>query len=100
MVTSAALPYYSEDNSWTYDSAASSNIPIFDTTPFKDAPDEATSLRRQYYKPTTVQSYQLTGRHGIRPIYYPLPSVAGAHKHAQTVVILFHGEEEVDISLS
>ena len=37
---------------------------------------------------------QVSARPRIRPVYYPLPSVAGAHKHGQTVVILFHGEEE------
>jgi hypothetical protein len=99
-VKGVALPYYSGDN------LSSFKIPIFDTTPFKDAPsaDESVAInnnrRRYYYFQPTASAVQnpidqvLSTRPRIRPVYYPLPSVAGAHKHGQTVVIFFHGEEE------
>ena len=97
-VKGVVFPYYSSDN------LSSFKIPIFDTTPFKDAPsaDESVAInnrRRYYYFQPTASAVQnpidqVSARPRIRPVYYPLPSVAGAHKHGQTVVIFFHGEEE------
>jgi hypothetical protein len=105
-VKGAALPWYSADDSmysWNpNNNLESPKVPIFDTTPFKEAPSSyvSTNSRRHYYRRPAVSSpsYQVNA-YWIRPAtYYPPPTaVAASHRQAQTVVIVFHQDETTQI---
>lgn len=99
-VKSATLPCYSADDSWNYNNVESPRVPIFDTTPFKEAPSSyvSTNARRHYYRRPVLNGHSSqVNAYWIRPAtYYPPPpptAVAASHRQAQTVVIVFHQEE-------
>ncbi len=100
-VKSATLPCYSADDTWNCNNLESPKVPIFDTTPFKEAPSSyvSTNARRHYYRRPVLNGHSSqVNAYWIRPATYYPPhpppiAVAASHRQAQTVVIVFHQEE-------
>jgi hypothetical protein len=83
------------------DSLAFSEISTFETAPFEDflaSGSEAIDVRRHYYRlPLKKPNHPDDDvNKPYRTVTYPRESLAAVDKRAQTIVVFYHGEEEVN----
>ena len=82
------------------DSLAFSEISTFETAPFEDflaSGSEAIDVRRHYYRlPLKKPNHRDDDVKPYRTVTYPRESLAAVDKRAQTIVVFYHGEEEVN----